>query len=95
MKIISEYEEILSAKTHPNFAESIVKTLLNKRNLVRVTPTWRFGLIETDWNDNKFVDCAICGRAELIVSNDKRFDVLRTIDFPFVRMVRLQEYIQF
>lgn len=92
-EILSEYEEVLSVKTRQEFAEAIIKTLLNKRNLVRVAPTWRFGLIEADPDDNKFVDCAICGRAELIVSNDKHFDVLKTIDFPYVRVLKLQDYI--
>lgn len=92
-EVLSEYEEVLSIKTVPMFAEAVIKTLINKRNLVRVTPTWRFGLIEADPDDNKFVDCAICGRAELIVSNDKHFDILKTIDFPYVHVVKLQEYV--
>lgn len=92
-EILSEYEEVLSDKTRPEFAEAIIKTLINKRNLVRVTPTWRFGLIDADPDDNKFVDCAICGRAELIVSNDKHFDVLKAIDFPYVQVLKLQEYV--
>lgn len=92
-EILSEYEEILSVKTRPEFAEAIIKTLINKRNLIRVTPTWRFGLIDADPDDNKFVDCAICGRAELIVSNDKHFDVLNAIDFPYVQVLKLQEYV--
>lgn len=92
-EILSEYEEVLSDKTRPEFAEAIIKTLINKRNLVRVTPTWRFGLIDTDPDDNKFVDCAIYGRAELIVSNDKHFDVLKAIDFPYVQVLKLQEYV--
>ena len=74
------------------FAEAIVNTLINKPNLIRVVPTWRFGLIEADPDDNKFVDCAICGGAELIVSNDKHFDVLKAIDFPYVKVMRLQEF---
>lgn len=59
-EILSEYVEIISAKTESAFAEAIVNTLINKPNLIRVVPTWRFGLIEADPDDNKFVDCAIC-----------------------------------
>lgn len=92
-EILSEYEEILSEKTEPAFAEAIIKTILNKKNLVKIAPAWRFGLIEADPDDNKFVDCAICGRAELLVSNDWHFEILKTIDFPYVKVVKLQEYI--
>lgn len=92
-EILSEYEKVLSIKTNPAFAEAIIKTLINKRNLIRITPTWRFRLIESDPDDNKFVDCAICGQSELIVSNDKHFDILKSINFPYVKVMRIQEYV--
>ena len=83
-EILTEYEEILAQKTSLFFAEAIIKTLLNKSNLIRVSPVWRFGLITQDPDDNKFVDCAICGNAEFLVSNDKHFKVLSNISFPYV-----------
>ena len=93
-EILMEYEEIISEKTSPAFAEAIIKTLINKPNFIRVYPTWRFGYIVTDPDDNKFVDCAICGRAELLVSNDKHFTVLKDIGFPHVRVLRIQDFVQ-
>ena len=93
-EILMEYEEIISEKTSPAFAEAIIKTLINKPNFIRVYPTWRFGYIVADPDDNKFVDCAICGRAELLVSNDKHFNVLKDIGFPHVRVLRIQDFIQ-
>ena len=93
-EILMEYEEIISEKTSPAFAEAIIKTLINKPNFIRVYPTWRFGYIVTDPDDNKFVDCAICGRAELLVSNDKHFNVLKDIGFPHVRVLRIQDFVQ-
>ena len=93
-EILMEYEEIITEKTSPAFAEAIIKTLINKPNFIRVYPTWRFGYIVTDPDDNKFVDCAICGRAELLVSNDKHFNVLKDIGFPHVRVLRIQDFVQ-
>ena len=93
-EILMEYEEIISEKTSPAFAEAIIKTLINKPNFIRVYPTWRFGYIVTDPDDNKFVDCAICGRAELLVSNDKHFNVLKDIGFPHVRVLRIQDFVR-
>ena len=52
-EVLMEYEEILSIKTSPFFANAIIKTLLNKRNLIRVTPVWRFNLITSDPDDSK------------------------------------------
>ena len=93
-EILMEYEEIISEKTSPAFAEAIIKTLINKPNFIRVYPTWRFGYIVADPDDNKFVDCAICGRAELLVSNDKHFNILKNIGFPYVRVLRIQDFVQ-
>ena len=93
-EILMEYEEIISEKTSPAFAEAIIKTLINKPNFIRVYPTWRFGYIVADPDDNKFVDCAICGRAELLVSNDKHFNVLKDIGFPYVKVLRIQDFVQ-
>jgi len=51
-----------------------------------------FHLIEADPDDNKFVDCAICGNAELIVTNDVHFNILKNIDFPIVDVKSIQEF---
>ena len=93
-EVLMEYEEILSQKTSSFFADAIIKALLNRKNLVRVSPTWRFHLITQDPDDNKFVDCAIAGQAEFLVSNDKHFAVLKDVDFPAVNIIRLQEFVQ-
>ena len=72
-EILLEYEEIISQKTNQYFADLVINTILNKPNVIRVSPSWRFDVIKTDPDDNKFVDCAVCGGAEYIVSNDKHF----------------------
>ena len=93
-EILMEYEEILSQKTSSFFADAIIKTLLNQKNIVCVSPIWRFQLITQDPDDNKFVDCAITGQAEFLVSNDKHFLVLKEIDFPAVNVVRIQDFVK-
>ena len=93
-EVLMEYEEILSQKTSPFFADAIIKTLLNKRNLIRISPVWRFGLITADPDDNKFVDCAICGQAEFLVSNDKHFAILSDIKFPAVTVIKVQDFVK-
>ena len=91
-EILMEYEEIVSLKTSSYFADIIIKAILNRQNVVRVSPTWRFNLIAQDPDDNKFVDCAIAGQSELLVSNDKHFNVLSNIDFPAVKVLTIQEF---
>ena len=53
--ILIEYEEILSQKTSVYFADLILKALINRPNLIRITPTWHFNIIQSDPDDNKFV----------------------------------------
>lgn len=80
-EILSEYMEILEQKTNAWFAEVIVNAIVNNENTVRVSPSFFFNLIQADPDDNKFVDCAVCGNAEYIVSNDSHFRALNDIDW--------------
>lgn len=93
-EILLEYEEILSEHASPRMAHLVVEALANRKNLVRVEPSWHFELIKVDPDDNKFVDCAICGQAEYIVSNDSHFKVLNDIDFPVVALKTLKEFVE-
>ena len=40
-----------------------------------------------------FVDCAICGQAEVLISNDAHFNALHQIGFPKVRLMKLQDFV--
>ena len=91
-EIIAEYEEILARKTSSVFSEMIVNIILNSENVVFVNPYYRFGLITADPDDNKFVDCAIVANADYIVSQDTHFDILKTISFPKVNVIRIEEF---
>jgi len=91
-EIMSEYEEILASKTSPAFADIIVQIILNSENVVYAHPTFRFNLITTDPDDNKFVDCAIVTNADYIVTQDKHFNVLKKIDFPKVNVVNIDTF---
>lgn len=49
-------------------------------------------LITKDPDDNKFVDCAIFANADFIVSDDKHFNELGSVEFPKVLVVRLDDF---
>ncbi|MCH5175651.1 MAG: putative toxin-antitoxin system toxin component, PIN family [Prevotellaceae bacterium] len=93
-EILEEYQEIIEEQTLPSIAENIVMLLVNAENVKFVNPQYRFGLIEKDVDDNKFVDCAIVCSADFIVSDDTHFDVLRDIPFPKVRVRKLDDFLQ-
>ena len=93
-EIMAEYEEIFARKTSPVFAEKIIHIILNSENVIFVNPSYRFGLISVDPDDNKFVDCAIIANADYIVSQDTHFDILKTISFPKVNVIRIEEFVK-
>jgi putative PIN family toxin of toxin-antitoxin system len=91
-EIISEYMEILTVKVSSTFAENIVGAILRSPFVLRFDPQFHFNLIEADPDDNKFVDCAIIANADFIVSEDSHFRVLKTIPFPKVNVLTLDEF---
>jgi len=93
-EIINEYEEIIAKKTSPSFAAEFIRSLLLRLNTVLINPFFHFGLIPNDPDDNKFVDCAIIANADYIVSQDAHFNVLKTIDFPKVNVIRIEDFVK-
>ena len=93
-EILYEYEEILSQRTSPTFADMIIHVILNSENIVFAHPTFRFNLITVDPDDNKFVDCAIVANADYIVSQDNHFNVLKKNIFPKVNVIRIEEFVK-
>lgn len=61
---------------------------------MKFTPSFHFNLINTDPDDNKFVDCAIVANASYIVSEDTHFNILNSIPFPHVEVIRLQKFLK-
>lgn len=91
-EILEEYEEIITTHMSPLVAHIAVDTILRAENVIRVDAHFRFGLIQADQDDNKFVDCAIVANADYIVTEDSHFNVLKTIPFPKVEIKRLKEF---
>ena len=56
-----------------------------------VTPYYHFKLIIADPDDDKFVDCAVASNAKFIVTEDSHYDVLLTLDFPRIDIVKLDD----
>lgn len=92
-EILSEYAEILERFYSPKFSEYILKALLNLPNTIRVNPiSFNWLLIYEDPDDNKFVDAYISSNADLILTNDRHFEILQKIKFPPVNCLKIQEF---
>ena len=93
-EILSEYVELLERKANAIIAANIAELLLNYDNVVRTDIFFNWRLITEDVDDNKFVDCAIATSADYIVSNDRHFRVLKEIEFPKVKVIGIEEFLQ-
>jgi predicted nucleic acid-binding protein len=91
-EILNEYEELLLRFFSPVFTNLTVGILLKSPNVIQVVPYYKWKLISTDPDDNKFVDCALNAGADYIVTNDKHFNVLKDIDFPKINIVDIDAF---
>ena len=89
-EILQEYEELLLRFYSEDVTEFTINTLLKYRNTVQIMPFYKWNLITADLDDNKFVDCALNAGADFIVTNDKHFNVLKTLDFPPIKVVDIE-----
>lgn len=92
--ILNEYHEILSYFFSETLAENVINTILNlsKTELIEVFYFWN--LIEKDPDDNKYVDCAVSANAQYIVTEDKHFNILKTIEFPKLSVIKLDAFLK-
>jgi predicted nucleic acid-binding protein len=66
--------------------------LLKSPNIHQIVSYYKWSLIAADLDDNKFVDCGLNADADFIVTNDKHFNVLKSIDFPKINVVDLDTF---
>jgi uncharacterized protein len=92
--ILLEYEEILRRK-YPEPLVDIFKDVLEiSENVIQKEPYLLWNLIENDPDDNKFADCAINGGADYIVTQDKHFNILKTIGFPPTNVIGIDAFLE-
>lgn len=75
-------------------ASNIVNAILSSRHTLLINPVYRFRLIESDPDDNKFVDCAIHANARYIVTEDYHYNILGQVPFPSVKVIGVDRFNQ-
>jgi putative PIN family toxin of toxin-antitoxin system len=92
--ILLEYEEVLQQKYSLATAQTFVTLLNELPNVHHALPHYKWQLISTDPDDNKYCDCAIAGKALYIVTEDKHFDSLKNISFPSLTVIGIDHFLQ-
>ncbi len=92
--IVFEYEEVLGRKASPVISKVIIDALLESPNVEFIEPDFKWNAIIADPDDDKFFDTAIAGNADFVVTNDKHFNVLKTISFPPVQIISSDNFLE-
>ncbi|MEQ1606192.1 MAG: putative toxin-antitoxin system toxin component, PIN family [Pyrinomonadaceae bacterium] len=91
-EILLEYQEVLSRKASSEVGSNVINFIQTHPATVETTIYFNFNLIESDPDDNKFVDCFIASAADLIITNDGHFKGLNELEFPKIRTYTLEEF---
>ena len=75
-------------------ARYVIYTIMERKNVKLISPSYKWNLITADPDDNKFVDCAIAANAKFIVTEDHHFNVLKEIDFPSVDVINIDDFLK-
>lgn len=90
--ILEEYEEVIQRFYGKDAATAVMETIDNLSNINYITRYFRWHLIVADPDDDKFVDCAVAGNVDFLVTNDRHYNVLKTIGFPPINVISLEEF---
>ena len=91
-EILNEYEEKLSEIFSSEVAEDFIGALLILPNVIFCNIYYKFQLVPSDEEDEKFVDCALAGNAHFLVSNDKALLKLKSFSFPYINVISKEQF---
>jgi putative PIN family toxin of toxin-antitoxin system len=92
--ILLEYEEVIQQKYSVATANAFVSLLAELSNVDYVYPNFKWELISGDPDDNKYCDCAISGQADYIITEDRHFDILKSIQFPSLTVLGIDKFLE-
>lgn len=90
--ILLEYEEIIGRKMSYAVAQDVNGVMIDNPAVIWIEPHYNWQLITADAEDDKFVDCAIAGQADGIVTYDGHFNALKAVDFPRVPVMTPEDF---
>ncbi len=91
-EILTEYAEQIVIRYGLDRTESTLDYLLLLPNVVQISPSFFWQLIENDQDDNKFIDCYLAGQSDHIITNDRHFRGLTTYGFPPVSVLTYEAF---
>ncbi len=93
-EVVTEYGEVIGQRYDRETVQDVLRLLVSLQNVELIAPHYRWKLIANDPDDDKFVDLAVAGNADFIVTNDKHFKVLKQTAFPSVKTLKAEEFLE-
>lgn len=90
-EILDEYAEIIEQKMGYEAGETAMALIESLPNVIFTNSFFRFNLLK-DPDDNKFVDCAIAANADFLLTHDSDFNILKSIEFPKVKVIDTNQF---
>lgn len=90
-EIIGEVLRVLAGKFKRE-KEALSRTAVYLSDIARIVKSSRKINVLKDEPDNRILECAVAGRADLIVTGDK--EMLRLKEFEGIKMISLKEYLE-
>ena len=90
--ILAEYTEILTRRMNREVAEAALDLLTELENVHQIQKYYLWQLVDSDHDDDKFVDCAIAGGVNYLVSNDKHLRIIREYPYFNIQLATLEEF---
>ena len=87
-----EYEEVFNRFWGKDVTYNLLGLFEMSDNFEQIHISFRFGLVEKDKDDNKFVDTYIAANADFLISNDSSIKQLKNNNFPPLNILTLKEF---
>jgi hypothetical protein len=87
-----EGEEVIGDEMGMIAAQSVLNGFYLASNVHHIIKHYRWNLITADPDDNKFVDCAVAGNVDYLVTNDRHFRVLKDLALPKVQVISIEAF---
>ncbi len=92
--ILLEYGEVIGDEMNATIATNVSKGIQEASNVWHIHKYYFWNLITVDPDDNKFVNCAVAGAADFIVTEDRHFQILKKIPFPKVNTISADDFVE-
>lgn len=91
-EILEEYKAVINRFERISLTKR--KNLLGKirAHSNRVSPKEKFAVIKDDPKDNKFLECAVAGKADFLVTGDKHLLALK--EFQGIKIITIEQWLK-